>query len=130
MLTIDDTETNKAFYDKTLSDIREASAISLHTPNGKDKPALRAELTAKLKELHQGWDTATKKVIYGGEMPDVAAWFELEKVFPLSSLEFEGISFPTPNDPSHYLNAIYSFDYRQLPPPHQRKIHAHSINFS
>lgn len=63
-------------------------------------------------------------------MPDVAAWFDSEKVFPLTTMEFEGHSFPAPNNPSHYLNAIYPFDYRQLPPEDKRVIHAHSIEFT
>ncbi len=63
-------------------------------------------------------------------MPDVAAWFDIEEVFPLTTMEFEGLSFPVPNNPSHYLDAIYSFDYRQLPPEDKRTIHAHSIDFA
>ena len=130
MLAIEHTEVNKEFYNKTLKELREASSISLHTPNGKDDPVKRADLTSSLKQKHQGWNNDNSKVIYGGEMPDVAAWFDLEKVFPLSTLEFEGFTFPAPNNPCHYLNAIYSFDYRQLPPENKRIIHAHSINFT
>ena len=130
MLAIEHTEVNKEFYNKTLKELREASSISLHTPKGKDDPVKRADLTSSLKQKHQGWNNDNSKVIYGGEMPDVAAWFDLEKVFPLSTLEFEGCSFPAPNNPSHYLDAIYSFDYRQLPPENKRIIHAHSINFT
>jgi len=128
MLAIENTDDNKKQYDSTLKQIRDVSSISLHTPNGKDDPAKRASLAASLKEKHQGWKNDTSKVIYGGEMPDIAAWFDTAKVFPLSTLEFEGHSFPTPNDPSHYLDAIYSFDYRQLPPEDKRTIHAHSID--
>jgi lipopolysaccharide cholinephosphotransferase len=129
MLTLDNTEANKELYDNTLKEIRDLSSISLHTPNGKDKPKERADLVTSLKTQHQGWHKEKTKVIYGGEMPDVSAWFDSDKVFPLSTLEFEGFSFPTPNDPSHYLDSIYSFDYRQLPPEDKRTIHAHSINF-
>jgi len=136
MLTIENSEANKKQYDSTLKEIRDASSISLHTPNGKDDPLKRAALTASLKQKHQGWEIAKSdnsdksKVIYGGEMPDVAAWFDIEEVFPLTTMEFEGHSFPTPNNPSHYLDAIYSFDYRQLPPKNRRIIHAHSIDFT
>ena len=63
-------------------------------------------------------------------MSDVTAWFDIDKVFPLTIMEFEGLFFPTPNDPSHYLDAIYCFDYRQLPPKDKRIIHAHSIDFT
>lgn len=130
MLTIEDTEENKTLYDCTLKEIRDASAISLHTPNGKDDPVKRAALTASLRDKHQGWEKDNAKIIYGGEMPDVAAWFDINKVLPLTSMEFEGHPFPVPNNPSHYLDAIYSFDYRQLPPENKRIIHAHSIDFA
>jgi len=128
MLTIENTESNKNMYEQTMEQIRDVSSVSLHTPNGKDKPVERAALVAALKEHHEGWAVGDGKVIYGGEMPDVAAWFDLDKVFPLTTLEFENFSFPVPNDPSHYLDAIYSFDYRQLPPEDKRTIHAHSIS--
>ena len=55
--------------------------------------------------------------------------FDFEDIFPLTTIEFEGLSFPAPNNSSHYLDAIYSFDYRQLPPKDKRIIHAHRIDF-
>ena len=63
-------------------------------------------------------------------MADVAAWFDIAEVLPLTTSQFEGLYFPIPNNPSHYLDAIYSFDYRQLPPEDKRVIHAHSIGFT
>ena len=130
MLAIENTDANKKMYNNTLEEIRDVSSISLHTPNGKDDPARRAPLVAALKQQHQGWKSAKSKVIYGGEMPDVAAWFDIATVLPLGTTKFEGRLFPTPNNPSHYLDAIYSFDYRQLPPEDKRTIHAHSIDFT
>ena len=134
MLAIENTEENKKQYDSTLKQIRDVSSVSLHTPNGKDDPVKRAALVASLKQKHQGWEPdkikARSKVIYSGEMPDVSAWFDIEKVFPLTIMEFEGHAFPVPNNPGHYLDAIYSFDYRQLPPENKRIIHAHSIDFT
>lgn len=130
MLTIENTEANKEQYDSTLKEIRDVSSVSLHTPNGKDDPVKRATLVASLKQKHHGWQNDTSKVIYGGEMPDVAAWFDIEEVFPLTAMKFEGHSFPAPNNPSHYLDAIYHFDYRQLPPKDKRITHAHSIDFT
>lgn len=133
MLTIENTKDNEALYDSTLKKIREVSSISLHTPDGKDNPEQRAGLTASLKQLHQGWEPEKVeannglKVIYGGEMPDVAAWFDIDAVLPLTTLEFEGRIFPVPNDPDRYLGAIYSFNYRQIPPEDKRVIHAHKI---
>lgn len=129
MLAIENTEKNKAQYETILKNIRDVSAVSLHTPDGKDIPAQRADLVTSLKQKHCGWDSDNTSVIYSGEMPDVAAWFDIKDVFPLSTLEFEGISFSVPNNPSHYLDAIYSFDYRQLPPEDKRLTHAHSIHF-
>ncbi len=128
MLTLEASEENRRFYEETLEAIREVSAITLHTPNGSDEPIRRAELVGSLRERHQGWEGNELKVIYGGEMPDVAAWFDMGAVFPLGDIEFEGHAFPAPNDPSHYLDAIYRFDYRQLPPEDKRVIHAHRID--
>lgn len=130
MLTLEDTDDNKKLYDRTLKEIRDVSSTSLHTPDGKDDPDKRAVLIALLKQKHLGWDAEKSKVIYAGEMPDVAAWFDIEKIFPLVKMEFEGHSFLAPNNPSHYLDAIYSFDYRKLPPKDKRIIHAHSIEFT
>ena len=127
MLAIECTEENKQQYENIFTEIRAVSAVSLHTPNGQDEPDKRANLVATLKQQHLGWDTGHAKVIYGGEMPDVAAWFDIDAIFPLTTIAFEGLGFSAPRDASHYLNAIYSFDYRQLPPEDKRIIHAHSI---
>ena len=128
MLTIDNTAENKKYYDNTLKEIRALSAISLHTPEGKDDPLKRAALVASLKQMHRGWDAAGTTVIYAGEMPDVAACFEIEDVLPLTTMAFEGHVFPVPANSDHYLDAIYRFDYRQLPPEDKRITHAHSID--
>ncbi len=130
MLTIENSAENKRFYDETLAEIRAASAVCLNTPDGKDDPIKRASLVDALRQKHLGWEALQSKVIYDGEMPDVAAWFDQQAVFPLTTLAFEGRQFPAPNDPSHYLDAIYSFDYRQLPPEDQRKTHAHNITLT
>lgn len=130
MLAIENTEANKIQYDNTLEIIRSVSAVSLHTPAGKDDPVTRSALVASLKQKHQGWASDNSKIIYSGEMPDVAAWFDIAEVLPLATAEFEGLSFPVPNNPDHYLEAIYSFDYRQTPPEDKRVIHAHSISFT
>jgi len=130
MLTIENTEESQKLYNNTLKKIRQVSSVSLHTPDGKNNPVIRATLVDSLKQKHQGWENKNLKVIYGGEMPDVAAWFDIEKIFPLTTIEFEGLSFPVPNDPDHYLGAIYSFDYKQLPPEDKRITHAHRIIFN
>jgi len=128
MLAIEDTEINKQLYDSTFKEIRDISPAGLNTPGDRDDPIKRAALVDSLRQKHQGWEINNSKVIYSGEMPDVAAWFDIEKVFPLTTMEFEGRFFPVPKNPDHYLDAIYSFDYRQLPPKNKRIIHAHSID--
>jgi len=130
MLTLENTEANKKQYDSTFKKIRNVSSVSLHTPDGIDNPVTRASLVESLKQKHQGWGNDSSKVIYGGEMPDVAAWFDIAEVLPLTVIEFEGRLFSAPNNPAHYLHAIYDFDYSQLPPENKRIVHAHSIIFA
>ena len=130
MLSIDNTPKNQAFYSDTLEKIRSFSSISLHTPNGIDSPDKRKALINELDCLHKEWDNDTSKIIYGGEMPDVAAWFDLGKVLPLKKLEFEGIEFPVPNDCHHYLTEIYSSNYTKTPPKEKRKTHAFNIEIN
>ena len=127
MLTMPNTEFHQAFYADTFKLIRDVSSISLHTPNGKDHPKVREALLEALNEMHEGWDKENIKVIYSGKMPDVAAWFDKDKVFPLKTLSFEGREFPVTNDTHHYLDNIYSFNFMELPPEDKRTIHAHEI---
>ena len=130
MLCIENTPENKHFYEDSFQSIREVSAVSLHTPSGQDKPLERMSMIQALKKRHQGWLSQDNKVIYSGEMPDVAAWFDASEIFPLTKVLFEGKKFSAPANSSHYLDAIYRFDYRQLPPEEQRVIHAHSISLT
>ena len=46
-----------------------------------------------------------------------------EAVFPLSTIEFEGIKFYCPADTDTYLTEQY-VDYMQVPPEDKRAIHA------
>ncbi|HIM54747.1 MAG TPA: LicD family protein [Gammaproteobacteria bacterium] len=130
MLNIDNNEENKVMYDNTFKSIRSFSSVSLHTPDGEDSPIKRKELTRGLCDMHKDWKDPTSKVIYGGEMPDVSAWFDLSKVLPLKSLVFEGFEFPVPYDYHHYLTEIYTSNYTQTPPKEKRKIHAFSIELN
>jgi len=130
MLNIDSSPENKSFYDETLATIRSFSSISLHTPDGIDNPIRRTELAKELSDMHKDWQDTTSQVIYGGEMPDVSAWFDLGKVLPLKKLEFEGIEFPVPNDCHHYLTEIYSSNYTKTPPKEKRKTHAFNIEIN
>ncbi len=127
MLTVPNSTFHKKFYNGIFESIRSVSAISLHTPNGKDYPEVREKLVKALSLMHQGWDKEDLKVIYSGEMPDVAAWFDIDEIFPLSKIVFEGLEFNAPKNPNHYLGENYSFNFMELPPKDKRTIHAHEI---
>ena len=127
MITIPNSKFYKDYYIELFKLIRSISAVSLHTPDGKDHPKSREKLIKALYLMHKGWDKEDIKVIYSGKMPDVPAWFDIDKVFPLSTLEFEGLTFPVPKNSQHYLGSIYSFNFMELPPKDKRTIHAHSI---
>jgi len=129
MLTIPNSDFYYNYYSDIFKLIRDVSSISLHTPNGKDHPKARAKLLESIDTLHQGWESKDTKVIYSGAMPDVPAWFDIDEIFPLATLEFEGLNFSIPKNPQHYLGSIYSFNFMELPPEDKRTIHAHSINF-
>ena len=124
MLTIPNSAFHQEFYEKTFELIRSISPVTLHTPEGKDYPKVREKLVESLDQMHQGWENKDSKVIYSGTMPDVAAWFDVSEIFPLSKIEFEGLSFYAPKNPHHYLENIYSFNYMELPPEDKRTIHA------
>ena len=127
MLTLPNSSFHKKFYDGIFQFIRSVSAVSLHTPAGEDYPEIREKLVKALSLMHQGWDKKDLKVIYGGEMPDVSAWFDIDEIFPLSKIEFEGLAFYAPKNSQHYLSSIYSFNFMELPPPEKRTIHALEI---
>ena len=130
MLTLENTEGNKRFYEDIFEKIRDCSSISLHTPTGIDNPQKRGKLVKTLEEKHQGWERKERKVIYAGKMPDVASWFDIKEVFPLKKMVFEGLEFFVPNNPQHYLSENYSFNYMELPPIDKRIIHAWKIDFN
>jgi len=127
MLTLPKSDFYHDYYRDTFKLIRAVSAVSLHTPEGNDHPESRQKLQESLEIMHQGWEKKDTKVIYSGKMPDVAAWFDLEEIFPLKKIEFEGLKFFAPKNPHHYLSENYSFDYMELPPPEKRIIHAQEI---
>ena len=127
MLTLPNTKFYQQFYNDIFKVIRSVSAVSLHTPEGKDEPKIRELLQKSLELMHKGWKQKDTKVVYGGEMADVAAWFDYTKIFPLKKMKFEGLEFSVPHDPSHYLDSIYTFNYRELPPLDKRTTHAHKI---
>ena len=128
MLTLPNSEFHQNYYNDVFKLIRDTSSISLHTPDGIDSPKVREKLLESLALQHQGWKNEDSKVIYGGEMPDVAAWFDIDELFPLSKIEFEGLEFYAPKNPHHYLGEIYAFNFMELPPEDKRTIHAHEIS--
>jgi lipopolysaccharide cholinephosphotransferase len=127
MLTLPNSEFHEKFYNGIFQFIRSVSAVSLHTPEGMDQPEIREKLLEALSLMHQGFEKDNLKVIYAGEMPDIAAWFDKEKIFPLKTIQFEGLNFPVPYDTNHYLENLYSFDFMELPPLDKRMIHADKI---
>lgn len=58
---------------------------------------------------------------------DYTYWFhykyEYSKIFPLSEIEFEGHSFPCPNDCDYYLRTTYNDEYMTLPSINNRDKH-------
>ena len=46
-----------------------------------------------------------------------------DAVFPLSAIQFEGKTFPAPNDTDAYLSDLYS-NYMEIPPKDKQKIHS------
>ena len=46
-----------------------------------------------------------------------------DSVFPVSDIQFEGMSFSAPNNPDAYLKDLYR-NYMDVPPPEKRHIHA------
>jgi len=127
MLTLPSSDFYQNFYSENFKLIRSLSSLSLHTPNGQDHPEARLKLIEALDTMHQGWEKEGTKVIYSGAMPDVSAWFDIDQLFPLSTIEFEGLKFFSPKNPNHYLDSIYSFNYMELPPEDKRTIHADRI---
>jgi len=48
-------------------------------------------------------------------------------IFPLKRLDFEGFSFPVPNNYQKHLTKIYGENYMSLPPKNQRVSHSYKI---
>jgi lipopolysaccharide cholinephosphotransferase len=48
----------------------------------------------------------------------------MKDIFPLSTMEFEGVEFPVPGDTDAYLTTIYG-DWRKLPSDEQIKKSMH-----
>lgn len=70
-----------------------------------------------------------QKYVYGAgvETPFTRAYFNQEEIFPLGSINFEGLSFRCPNKRVEYLEKMFGKNYMQLPPEEERVWHHHSI---
>lgn len=124
MLTVPNTTFHRLYYDNAFKLIRLFSAKSLHLT------FLRKLLIKSLDKMHQGWGKENNKVIYSGKMPDVASMFEVNKIFPLSKMQFEEKEFFVPKDAKYYLKNIYSFDFMELPPKDKRVVHASQMRLN
>jgi len=122
MFAIKETKLNHLFYEYAFSLIRFFSAKKF------DCTRIRKFIKKSIEKLHLGWDKKVgTSVIYSGKMPDVAGAFEYSAIYPLKRIEFEGLEFLAPNDPHHYLENIYSFNYMELPPEDKRATHAYEV---
>ncbi len=121
MLAIKNTRFNILFYRFSFAAIRFFSAKSFQVN------WLRRLFVKALRAMHLGWEQDEAIVIYGGEMPDVAAYFSQKSLYPLTQKSFEKLEFSVPNDSKSYLKQIYSFDFMELPPEDKRTIHAAEI---
>ncbi len=95
--------------------------------------SIRYLFVSLINSFHLGFkkrDSKNIDVIYGGEMPDVAATFAYDSIFPLREIEFEGSLFLAPNDYKSYLTTLYGKDYMIQPPEDKRVVHASSITIA
>jgi lipopolysaccharide cholinephosphotransferase len=51
---------------------------------------------------------------FGDTLSKSDDYFEYSRIFPLKKIEFEGLSFYSPNDPDYYLELLYG-EYRSMP---------------
>ena len=121
MLAIKDTKLHNFFYKYSFTAIRFFSAKKF------EQKSLRKLFISLLHKLHLDWDKKDTKIIYGGEMPDVAGAFSYNRIFPLKKMKFEGLEFFAPNDSDDYLQELYGKDYMKLPPVEKRTVHAVEI---
>lgn len=122
MLAIKDSKFHNFIYRYSFSIIRFFSAKKF------ENRYIRGVFVNLLHKMHLGFLKKDTKVIYGGEMPDVAGSFFYDEIFPLKKIEFEGLEFLVPNRSEKYLIELYGKDYMQLPPLEKRSVHALEIS--
>jgi len=89
----------------------------------------------KIRKLTSFWVRLLNKchtkngefIVSGGENMHYVIHVDKKIVFPLQQIEFEGYSFPAPNDTDRYLREIFGSDYMTLPPEEKRKVHSVAI---
>ncbi len=124
MFAIRDTLFHKTWYRFAFSAIRFFSAKKFK------QDFIRGLFVKSVNSLHLDWNRNDTKIIYGGEMPDVAKWYDYKDIFPLKKESFEGKDFSSVNSAKAYLIELYGEDYMQIPPKDKQSVHASQINFN
>ncbi|GLC29726.1 LicD family protein [Clostridium omnivorum] len=60
---------------------------------------------------------------YGLEVDNWSNFFDINDVFPVIDMEFEGFKFKAPNNYHNYLVNMYGESYLELPPEEKRPVH-------
>lgn len=92
---------------------RVLTALIFHLTRGGIIPFLK--LISKFK--------GRKKVGLGYETGDSGYYYYTNDVFPLKTINFEGLAVPCPNHPEAVLKIDYGYNYMELPPENQRNHH-------
>ncbi len=124
MFAIKNTPIHKAWYNFAFSSICFFSAKKFK------QDFIRSLFVKSVNSLHVGWRRDDTKVIYGGEMPDVAKWYDYKDIFPLKEESFEGLKFSSVNNPEAYLVELYGQNYMEIPPKEKQSVHASKIEFN
>jgi lipopolysaccharide cholinephosphotransferase len=124
MLAIKNTTLNHLWYKFSFEMIRFFSAKKYR------QDFLRGLFVKSLHKMHVDWEQTHTKIIYGGEMPDVAKWYDHNGIFPLEKDKFENLNFSFPSDCNAYLSELYGRYYMEIPPKEKQTIHAAKIKLN
>ena len=123
MLSVKNNKINSLWYKFSFSAIRFFSAKKYK------QDFIRGLFVKSLHMLHQDSKDKENKIIYGGEMPDVAKWYKYKDIYPLKQEKFEGLEFASPYNSKAYLIELYGESYMQIPPKEKQTVHAAKIEF-
>jgi lipopolysaccharide cholinephosphotransferase len=85
---------------------------------------------AKLYNLYCPFNKETNVITYGIETPFYGwAYFEKDRIFPLTTGIFEGIEFNIPNNPDYYLKVVYG-DYMKIPDVSEQQTHMSNLQLT